>query len=309
MDNKPQRFIITGANGFVGRHLCAYLASSNKPYEVVSRPNKGIADVEVPAGDVLIHLAGRAHVLKDESENPKKEFFDANCHYALTVARKAHASGIKRFVYVSSVGVYGVSSAPEPITEQSPLEPTELYAESKLEGELQLQHLSKELGFELVIVRPALVYGFDAPGNIARVLKFLSKSKIVPFSTARNQRTFLSVHNLSAFLELVATHQKAAGEAFNIADQQQLSTYKFYRGLALGMGDKAVFPKLPRWLWKLLLIPLGKNKLYQQLFENLSLSTNKARNTLNWRQPYDAENELVKTGQHYITMYKGENVE
>ncbi len=309
MQSKQTKFLVTGSSGFVGRHFCNYLASSRKPYEIIIRPKESSDEVEVPVGDVLIHLAGRAHVLNDESKNPKKEFFDANCKYALAVARKAHAIGVKRFVYVSSIGVYGVSSFPEPITEESPRAPVELYAESKLEGEQQLKGLSEKLGFELVIVRPALVYGFDAPGNVERVLRFINKSKFVPFSTDLNKRTFLSINNLVAFLELVAIHPKAAGEAFNIADQQQFSTYQFYRQLARGMNNKALFPRLPRSVWKLLLKALGKSKLYQQLFENLSLSTCKAQEILDWRQPYDAESELHKTGQKYIKLVKGENVE
>ena len=309
MSEKRLKHLVTGANGFVGRHLCSYFSKSESLYQIVEGTTTRVDGVDFPKGDVLIHLAGRAHVMNEESSNPAKAFFEANCSYATSVAKKAHAAGVKRFVYVSSVGVYGLSSTPEIITEESPVAPVELYAESKLEGERQLQLLSEELGFELVIVRPALVYGFDAPGNVERVLKFLSRNKVVPFSTDRNQRTFLSVDNLVAFLALVARHPRAKGQIFNIADVEKLSTYKFYRELAYGMRSKALFPKLPRILWKLFLFTLRRRKIYQQLFEDLSLSTSKACSILGWQQPFAAQNALRKTGQHYMAMVKGENIE
>lgn len=290
---------ITGSSGFVGRHLCEEARQRNIKYVTVRRQPIESAKMELPFAETWIHLAGRAHILNESSSNPASEFFKANSEYAVKIAEEAFHQGMKRFVYVSSVGVYGLSGCQFPISEDTEENPNELYAQSKLDGEQRLKKLAIELGFELVIVRPALVYGFDAPGNIQRVLVYLVKRKIVPFATSRNKRTFLSVENLVDFLLFVSEASGAAGETFNIADGETLSTRDFYESIAEGMDKETIFIELPRALWKATLSVFGRKKLYQQLFEDLVLDSSKACKLLGWKQPLQARVALRKVGEQF----------
>lgn len=292
-------YLITGAKGFVGRHLTSRLNNLDSAYTVLNRNDfheTGIVDI--PDNGVILHLAGRAHVLNEQSESPYQEFYEANCVYALNVAKAAAKNGLKRFVYVSSIGVYGKSSSTNLISENSSLEPVEDYARSKLKAERELTKLSKELGFELVIVRPALVYGYDAPGNIERLLKLTFKLPIVPIAEKKNKRSFVYVENLVDFLLLVATHPNTAGKAFNIADDV-ISTYKLIENFAKGMGRNPILFSFPRFIWKVLLKLVGKQKMYEQLFEDLVLDMSFAERELGWQPKYNTVSGLQDTGRQF----------
>lgn len=292
--------LITGANGFVGRHLIAEAESRKLSYFSLKRGKHNEIDVPVQKCQIVIHLAGRAHILSESSNDSREQFFDANCKFALDVAKKAFSSGMKRFIYVSSVGVYGKSSCVKILSEDDELSPVEVYAESKLAAELQLINLAEELGFELVIVRPALVYGVGAPGNIQRILKLIRNCPVIPLGERRNRRTFLSVKNLVDFLLLVGEHPSAPGQTFNIADEEAISTYELVTRLAVGMKKKRVVVGIPRFIWRYLLRALGKPKLYEQLFEDLVLDTSRARKVLGWEQPVSPRDELIKTGEMFV---------
>lgn len=293
-------YLITGSTGFVGRHLVRRLdTSTNISYELIKhKENVDGAIGRLEVIDCVIHLAGRAHVLNETSRNPYDGFYKANCKYAIDVAICAASKGMKRFIYVSSIGVYGKSSSEVAISEDTSTEPIECYAESKLEAEKQLKKLSEELNFELVIIRPALVYGHDAPGNIERLLKLIAKLPLIPIGVSSNKRSFVYVGNLVEFLLLAAIHPNAAGKAFNISDHA-ISTRTLIRGFATGMGrDPFVFSP-PRFLWKVLLRSLGKRKLYEQLFEDLELDISLAQTELDWEAPFETEDALKLTGKRF----------
>ncbi|WP_417663652.1 NAD-dependent epimerase/dehydratase family protein [Pseudidiomarina donghaiensis] len=293
------RYLITGSSGFVGRHLISCCTSKGISFLVLKRSDS-LQDENLFSENLstVIHLAGRAHVLNEQSESPYHEFYEANCVYALNVAKAAAKNGLKRFVYVSSIGVYGKSSSTNLISENSPLEPVEDYARSKFEAERELTKLSKELGFELVIVRPALVYGYDAPGNIERLLKLTFKLPIVPIAEKKNKRSFVYVENLVDFLLLVATHPSAAGNAFNIADDV-ISTHNLIENFAKGMGRNPILFSFPRFIWKVLLKLVGKQKMYEQLFEDLVLDMSFAKKELGWQPKYNIVSGLQDTGRQF----------
>ncbi|WP_181394973.1 MULTISPECIES: NAD-dependent epimerase/dehydratase family protein [Pseudidiomarina] len=291
---------ISGSGGFIGRYVLAIARTKNIYYRCIHRYSVDESFCENNLSDfALIHLAGRAHVLKELSESAYEEFAKANCDYAVDVALSAAKNGLKRFVYVSSVGVYGKSYSNSIISENTPLAPIEDYAKSKLDAERKLTILSKELGFELVIVRPALVYGFDAPGNIERLLKLTAKLPVIPIAEKCNKRSFVYVENLVDFLLLVAMHPKAAGKTFNIADEP-ISTHDLINNLAKGMGLKRHLFAPPRFIWELLLRLTGKKKIYEQLFEDLVLDMSLAEKELGWQPKHDTVASLQETGKRFI---------
>ncbi|WP_411359014.1 NAD-dependent epimerase/dehydratase family protein [Pseudidiomarina salilacus] len=288
--------LITGSSGFIGRHLCAQLIAQQRSFEILDRELLALSAFPDSA-DTVIHLAGKAH----NRHAPYAEFYDANCQYALNVASAAAAKGLKRFVYVSSSGVYGKSSSLTILTEESELIPSENYSRSKIEGERQLKLLSEDLGFDLVIVRPALVYGADAPGNIERLLRLIDKSPVIPIGNDTNKRSFAYISNFVEFLLVVAEHPNAAGKVFNYKDSD-LSTHQLIDGFAHGMNKRPLTFSLPKRIWRVILRSLGKRKLYEQLFENLILDDSRAQQELDWQAPHTVEQALTETGRKFCNV-------
>lgn len=293
-------FLVTGSSGFIGKHLIEKIGLINSSFKKVSHKDFASLTLNLSKlnANTIIHLAGRAHVLKETSVSSRYEYYKANCEYALNVARAAVQSGLKRFVYVSSIGVYGRSCSSTKISENFSLIPVEDYARSKLEAECELTKLSEELGFELVIVRPALVYGADAPGNIEKLLKLTLKLPVIPIAEKNNKRSFVYVENLVDFLLLVAEHPNAPGKAFNIADGA-ISTYDLIANFAKGMGRRPLLFSPHRSIWKLILGLAGKKKMYEQLFEDLVLDMSLAERELGWKPTHETVASLIVTGKQY----------
>ncbi|GAB3289859.1 NAD-dependent epimerase/dehydratase family protein [Pseudidiomarina andamanensis] len=297
---KLTNILVTGSSGFVGRHLVKKLSEIGVSFNSLDRA-RFLATHEIPTEkcEIVIHLAGRAHVLREKSADPYKEFYTANCKFAIDVAKAASTKGLKRFVYVSSIGVFGKSCSINALTEASGVEPKEHYSTSKLEAEGELTLLSRELGFELVIVRPALVYGYDSPGNINRLLALVEKLPVIPIAEKTNKRALVYVENLVDFLLLTTNHPRAAGKAFNIADDS-ISTHEILSGFAKGMKKKPILFAGPRIIWKLIFFLTGKTKMYEQLFESLVIDMSYAQKELGWQPKFETGIALENTGQMFI---------
>lgn len=306
------RYIVTGANGFVGRALLnrlskdkslEVLALSRKPFDVtslgltiklISFDASDECWLEVlSAGDVVIHLAGRAHVIGASAETNHDSFCEINVEATDRLARLCAKAGVRRFVYVSSIGVHGGSND-GPISENTALNPVTDYARSKLEAEIRLKQLSVELGFELVIVRPVLVYGADAPGNFRTLTKIVRLAPVLPFGLCQNRRSLISVDNLADFLYLCSSHPRAAGEEFVISDGDDVSLRMLTSSIADGLGKKVFQLPIPVSLMQLGLKVLGRGSQSDQLFGDLYVDDSKAGELLGWAAPECLKVEMMK---------------
>ncbi len=312
----PCRVMVTGASGFVGRHLCESLVQGGFSVKAAVRREPGQplagdvvhldlldhATVQQSLTDVdcVVHLAGRAHVLNDQVVDPLAAFRQANVETTLVLAKAALAAGVRRFIFVSSIGVNGNETTGQVFTEESEAAPTADYAVSKLEAERALHSLLAGADMQLVIVRPPLIYDACAPGNFGRLLSLVAKGLPLPFAALDNRRSLVSLNNLINFLTLVITHEKAAGQLFLIADGVSVSTRQLVKSLAVGMGRKARFFYMPKLLAKLLLTALGRPGMYVQLFSSLEISTGKARDLLGWTPVEEPETALAKAGRKHV---------
>jgi len=309
--------LVTGANGFIGRSLCDYLLQ--KGYQVratMRKPNPHhaccdqaiVEDIDANTAwqkalediDVVIHLAARAHVLNESTTNPLAEFRKVNVDGTLNLARQAAKSGVKRFIFFSSIGVLGAETLLNPFSETSEPKPHSDYAISKLEAEEVLKKICSETGMEFVIIRPPLVYGASAPGNFARLLKLVNLNLPLPLGSVKNQRSMVSLENLVDFTNVCLVHSNAINQTFLVADGSDVSTPQLIRLLGEGMEKSVSLLPVPVKLLEFGALITGKKNMLQQLCHSLQIDISKARNTLDWTPPVLVADGLRRAAQQYL---------
>ena len=301
---------VSGANGFVGRAVLSRLIQENRSVTAFVREGGmqqlGAGDVAVASLDdrtswsgalrqcsVFIHCAGRAHITKGPGRDALHEFREVNTDLTLALARSAAAAGVRRFVFVSSIGVNGLTSGQEPFTPEGAVNPQTPYAISKYEAEQGLQAISQETGLEVVVVRPPLVYGAGAPGNFGALVAMLWQGWPLPLgAVTMNRRSYVALPNLVDLLLTVCDHQAAANEVFLVSDDEDLSTADLLRRLAAAMGRPARLWPVPPALLKLGAIMFGRQNLAQRLLADLRVDITKTRRLLGWSPLVSVEDGL-----------------
>lgn len=283
------RLVVTGASGFVGRALAAWL--EHRGHEVLRADRSGARApgqlcLELPVSaealpaleralegvDAVLHLAARAHMVRDPSPEPLAAFRSVNVVGARDVARAALRAGARRFVLVSTAGVLGDSSERgAPLDERSPTRPHTDYARSKLEGEHAVRAELEASAVELVIVRPPLVTGPDPKGNLATLARAIARGVPLPFARVHNRRTLVARDNLVALLEAAAVHPLAAGRTLLATDAEPLSTEEVVRAIALGLEVTPRLFHVPSPLLEALARLSGRERTVRQLYGDLEL--------------------------------------
>lgn len=311
------RVLITGANGFVGQALCAQAAAQGFAVRAALRKLGAVSDnIEtVVVGeingatdwrsalrdvDVVIHLAARVHVMRESAENPIEEFRKVNVAGTEHLARSAAACGVKRLVFVSSIGVHGKqTNLGRSFSELDKPYPHNDYALSKWEGELALHRVAHETGLEVAIIRPPLVYGAGAPGNFAQMLKVLAKNIPLPLASIENRRSLVYIGNFVDALLRCVTHPAAAGQTYLVSDGEDVSTPDLLRQLGAAMGHPARLLPCPPVLLKLAGRLVGKSGQIDRLLGSLQVDSSKIRRELGWQPPYTLQQGLQATAEWY----------
>lgn len=312
--------MVTGANGFVGseflaeisrrRHNgCGFVARSAVRTMAYSSPPKGdcfvVGEIDaktnwLPALSgvaVVVHLAARAHVLTDEAKNPLTVFRETNVDGTMNLAKQALQVGIRRFIFVSSIGVNGNRTTGHEFKERDEPNPQGPYAITKMEAEVALRSLFAGSQTQLVIVRPPLVYGPNAPGNFGRLLKLSSSGLPLPLAGVHNKRSLLALGNLVDFLILCVDHPAAAHQTFLVSDGQDLSTPYLIQSLATAMGKRVRLFFIPVWMLKAGAIVLGKRNVVDRLCDDLQIDISKARQLLDWSPPISVQEGVRRAVQ------------
>ncbi|MCL1036548.1 NAD-dependent epimerase/dehydratase family protein [Shewanella submarina] len=289
------RLMVTGATGFVGRHLCqiagnCYRVTRHQPREaegsfiVVPELDSSVNWSRLIPKDVecIVHLAGIAHNASSDEDYVRRINVDGTLH----LAEQAVLAGVKRFVFVSSIGVNGQQTVEAPFTPYDRASPFNAYTRSKHEAELGLQNLSESMGFELIIVRPTLVYGPDAPGNFGLLTKLVKRLPVLPFASIHNRRDFIAVQNLADLLITCSTHKNAPGHIFLASDGRPVSIKQFTNAIAKGLDRKVVQIPVPQFLFDMLGRVTGRSSVINQLTGSLAVNSSDAEIVLNWSAPY-----------------------
>ena len=252
------KVLVTGANGFIGRALCAHLQQGgHQVVAAVRRPcglvNELVVDENgstwaqaLTGCDAVVHLAGRAHVMHEDAVDPLQAFRAANVNASARLALLAARAGVRRFVFMSSIKVNGEATQPgHPFTADDVPAPLDPYGVSKLEAEQGLREIELQTGMEVVIVRPPLVYGPGVKANFAAMMRWVARGVPLPLGAIHNARSMVSLDNLVDLLVTCLKHPAAAGQTFLVSDGEDVSTTDLLRRTAQAMGKKALLLPVP----------------------------------------------------------------
>ena len=243
--------------------------------------------------DAVVHCAGRAHVMTDTATEPLTAFRTVNMDGTLNLARQAVDAGVKRFVFISSIGVNGAQTAlGRSFSETNKPNPHNAYALSKWEAEQGLLRVADETGLEVVIIRPPLVYGYGAPGNFGALMRAVQRGWPLPLGTVCNRRSLVALDNLVDFIVTCITHPQAVNQTFLLSDGQDLSTTELVRGMAKAAGVPARLLPVPVWVLQTGATLLGKGNAVQRLCGNLQVDISKAKQLLGWVPPVSVDEGL-----------------
>lgn len=301
--------LITGGRGFLGSAIASSLAENaitnvyvtsrdrkrgscaKEVYLDLSRPEVGWVDL-LEQIDVVIHAAGLVHV-KGQGEL-SEEMNTINNDGTAALVRCAAAAGVKRFILISTIGVNGCSSA-RPFKYDDPVNPRNCYSRSKLGAEIAARKVAKKAGMELVVIRPPLVYGTNAPGNFARLISLAARSWPLPFGSVNNRRSFIYVENLVDFTIRCIAHEAAANQTFLVSDGEDVSLRALICQIRKTMGRPPNLVPVPVWLFKWAGALTGKSELVEQLVGDLQVDSSKARELLSWKPPFTLAQGITAT--------------
>lgn len=306
-------FLVTGANGFVGRAVCGELMrrhvfvrgavrsplnASGLSCEYAAIGNLG-PDTDWRAAlsgiDVVIHLAARVHVMRENAADPLAAFREVNVTGTERLARAAASNGVKRLVYVSSIKVNGEQTAGVPYSELDVPAPQDPYGVSKYEAEQALHRVALETGLEVVIVRPPLIYGPDVGGNFLRLLKLMSWGVPLPLASVRNRRSMIYLGNFVDALIICAMHPAAAGKTYLVSDGEDISTPLLMQNMANLMGKHSRLWPLSPFLLKMAGKMTGMSGEIERLIGSLQIDSAGIRRELGWLPPYSMQQGLSET--------------
>lgn len=309
--------VVTGATGFIGSHLCAALSDKQHTVTIVSRSAQVGAnrhsqihvqidlqrhvdyDTLLKGCDVVIHLAGRVHVLNDLDSDPVSAYVSANTTATLNLARAAAARGVKRFIFLSSVKVNGESTAlGKPFTPESTPHPTDTYGQSKLDAELGLFDIAESSALEVVIIRPPLVYGPGVRANFLELMKLVRKQIPLPLGSVKNKRSLVGIDNLVSLIVTCLDHPAAPNHVFFVSDNADLSTPDLIRHISYANGRQPRLFPFPQTLLRLGAKLFHREHLYMRLCDSLQVDISTTMDLLRWKPVATPESILVKTVEY-----------
>lgn len=276
---------ITGASGFVGRGLTALLDAEGREWRALDRAilaDEAACQAALTGCSAVIHLAGLAHRTGPDAPD-EAEFYRVNTELPVILAQRAADAGVKRFVFVSTIYVLSTHGI-EPLKPSDTPRPVGPYAEAKAEAEAALL---ANTDIEIVVLRPPLVYGPEAKGNLARLEKLAALPVPLPFGAVRNRRDMIGRTNLAHALAFLADAPDAAGQVLHIGDGTPVSLADLICWMRARKGrSPGLFPVPEGLVRTALRLALGEQRT-GQLLDDFRVDDSALR-ALGWTPPHPA---------------------
>jgi nucleoside-diphosphate-sugar epimerase len=317
--------LVTGANGFVGRHLVPILAENG--YRVIAtsrqqRPNDGHPEKNnakriiiwrqlssdsvdqdwrdaCEKAEIVVHLAARVHVMHEEKRTALPAHLETNTEFTKRIANIAQGQGVKRFVFVSTIKVLGERTLDRPFDSTSRGRPQDPYSESKHLAEITLRQICQSRPMEYVIVRPTLIIGDGASGNLDRLIRWIASGIPLPLGGIENGRSLLSVETLCQILLRVLDNPNVANKTLLAAEPGAMSTPEIVEALAHGYGRAVRLFSMPPVLIRLLKIAPVIGNSVSRLSESLVVDSSQTYAYLDWKPTVSISDRLQAVGRRF----------
>lgn len=287
--------LITGSNGFVGNY---FINKYKEKYDIriFSFLKDDINTLDCNTIDIVFHLSALVHQMGGASAN---EYEKINVIQTIELAKKAKESGVKHFVFMSTVKVYGEESNSKYI-ENTVCNPEDDYGKSKLKAEQELQKLEDE-NFKISIIRTPIVYGYGVKANIKNLINLVNKVPVLPFGKIKNKRSMVYIGNLCHLVDEIIIQKKSG--IFLACDDEPLSTSKLIELIAknldlvkrsgcgtITLREKKIYLiKIPFFES---LLKIVKPSFHKRLYGSLEVDNRITKEKLNLKNPYSVEDGI-----------------
>jgi UDP-glucose 4-epimerase len=282
--------LLTGSSGFIGSYFIDKYSFKYKIKTYSFLDNTGIDEINFLAINKVIHLSALVHQMCGATSD---DYNRVNVLQTLQLAKKAKESGVKQFVFMSTVKVYGEETN-NVYTENSLCKPEDEYGKSKLKAEDELLKL-EDNNFKISIIRTPIVYGFGVKANIKNLVNLVNIIPLLPFGSIQNKRSMVYIGNLCHLVDTVIQQNQSG--IFLASDDIPLSTSKFIELIAKNLDKTTSLIKIP--FFKTLL-KIVKPSFHKRLYGSLEVDNTITKQKLNLKNPYSVE-EGIKL------MIKGED--
>lgn len=300
---------ITGSTGFIGSAVTKALLNLKSFELLVANRSfakmKGVKQIQtscfsvstdwlsmLKGQEVVIHMAAISRVLKDNSLCDYQTYKKINVDATLQLARQSAVTGVKRFIFISTIKVSGEITTDRPFFHSDPPNFSDFYSQSKHEAEEGLKKIGFETGMDIVIIRPPVVYGPGVKGNFKLLMDLTQKQFPLPFAGLTNKRSFVALDNLVDLIITCIHHPKAANQTFLVSDDEDLSTTELLKKMSRAAGKSAFLFFIPSKALRLSASFLGKKEVVNRLLNSLQLDISHTHKTLNWKPIISVEEQL-----------------
>jgi len=309
------RVLVTGATGFVGSALCEQLASRGYQVRAAVRSARQLPEAiaeQVVVGDVgpatewesalrdvdyVVHAAARAHVMGDSVDNSDL-YFATNAQGTRRLARAAASSGVRRFLYLSTIKVNG-EERDRPYAPEDIPHPEGMYAVSKLSGEEAVLQAAATGSMQAAVIRPPMVYGVGVRANFLRLMSWVDRQWPLPLGAVDNRRSLVSVWNLCSLLTQMLSVDASVGGTWLVSDMEDLSTPGLIRRLAELMRRRSRLIPIPPSMLRMAGRLTGRSAEVARLCGSLTVDVTKTKRELGWLPPLTVTEGLARTVEWY----------
>jgi nucleoside-diphosphate-sugar epimerase len=310
---RPGRVLVTGADGFIGKALCAGLVAAKVPHvgavralrpgatrsaDIVALGDFAAAEWTpvLQSVDAIVHLAGRAHVATARDASDPTPFVVANVHVTRRLLDAARQAGVRRVVLASTIKVYGEATLPgKPFRAGDPAAAHDAYAHSKAGAENVLWQACRDGAIEGVVLRLPLTYGPGVKGNFARLLDAVAAERLLPLGRIDNRRSLLYVGNAVSAIESALAIPALAGETLPVADAESVSTSELVLRLARELDVAPRLFHMPSLVMRAGGMLLGKRASLARLLGTLEVDAGRFGEIARWTPPFTVDEGLAAT--------------